>query len=125
MVILEYMTELNRKYKMSFDLNIDFNGIEIKSGAISIKTFLGLSTQIGNLIESLCIYKTHVNFAETILSGLTIFGEIDYVFNHKSFSNALIEFQKEFKTSWVGHFTYEDSKNKFIFHAPDFVLLEP
>ena len=120
MAIQDYMTEQSKGLNMVFDLNIRFDGIEIKGNHIVLKDFLDVSNQIANAIEPFCSYNMHVNFAETILSGLKICGEINSVFNHKSFSSSLIKLQEKMKTSWRGYYTYEDAKDKFIFHAPNF-----
>tara|TARA_Y100001935_G_scaffold174415_1_gene144159 strand:+ start:190 stop:555 length:366 start_codon:yes stop_codon:yes gene_type:complete len=114
------MTEQSKGLNMVFDLSIRFDGIEVKGNHIVLKDFLNVSNQIANAIEPFCSYNMHVNFAETILSGLKICGEINSVFNHKSFSSSLIKLQEKMKTSWRGYYTYEDAKDKFIFHAPNF-----
>ena len=116
----EHMTRQNEYLRMVFDLRIKFDGIEIKGNHIIAKDFLNVSNQIANAIEPFCSYNMHVNFAETILNGLKICGEINSVFNHKSFSSSLIKLQKTMKTSWKGYYTYEDAKDKFVFHAPNF-----
>ncbi len=123
MAIQENMIKSKKDFKMFFNLKINFSGIEIKSGKISLENFLNVNTQIANSIDSLCSYKTHVNFAETLLDGLAIRGEIDIVFNHKSFSKSLINFQTEIESTWEGYFIYQDSKDKFILHAPDFNIV--
>ena len=120
MAIQEHMTKQNKYLRMVFDLRIKFDGIEIKGNHIKAKDFLNVSNQIANAIEPFCSYNMHVNFAETILTGLKIGGEINSVFNHKSFSSSLIKLQKTMKTSWKGYYTYEDAKDKFIFYAPNF-----
>ena len=120
MAIQDYMTEQSKGLNMVFDLNIRFDGIEIKGNHIVLKDFLNVSNQIANAIEPFCSYNMHVNFAETILNGLKVCGEINSVFNHKSFSSSLIKLQEKMKTSWRGYYTYEDAKDKFIFHAPNF-----
>jgi len=121
MAIQEYMTRQVGYMKMVFELRIEFDGIEIKGNHIVAKDFLNVSNQIANAIEPFCSYNMHVNFAETILNGLEICGQINSVFNHKSFSASLIKFQKTMKTSWKGYYTYEDAKDKFIFQAPNFI----
>ena len=120
MAIQDYMTEQSKGLSMVFDLNIRFNGIEIKGNHIVLKDFLNVSNQIANAIEPFCSYNMHVNFAETILDGLSICGKMNSVINHKSFSSSLIKLQELVKTSWKGYYTYEDAKDKFIFHAPNF-----
>ena len=120
MAIQGYMTEQSKGLNMVFDLSIRFDGIEVKGNHIVLKDFLNVSNQIANAIEPFCSYNMHVNFAETILSGLKICGEINSVFNHKSFSSSLIKLQELVKTSWKGYYTYEDAKDKFIFYAPKF-----
>ena len=120
MAIQEYMTRQNEYMKMVFDLRIKFDGIEIKGNHIRLKDLFNVNSQIASAIEPLCSYNVHVNFAETILNGLKICGEINSVFNHKSFSSSLIKLQKTMKTSWKGYYTYEDAKDKFIFYAPNF-----
>ena len=114
------MTRQDEYMKMFFDLRIKFDGIEIKSSHLKVKDFLNVNSQIASSIDPLLSYNMHVNFAETILNGLKICGEINSVFNHKSFSNSLIKLQDTMKTSWKGYYTYEDSKDKFIFYAPSF-----
>ena len=120
MAIQEYMTRQNEYMKMVFDLRIKFDGIEIKGNHIILKDLFNVNSQIASAIEPLCSYNVHVNFAETILNGLKICGEIDSVFNHKSFSFSLIKLQKTMKTSWKGYYTYEDAKDEFVFYAPNF-----
>ena len=120
MAIQEYMTRQDEYMKMFFDLRIKFDGIEIKSSHLKVKDFLNVNSQIASSIDPLLSYNMHVNFAETILNGLKICGEINSVFNHKSFTNSLIKLQETMKTSWKGYYTYEDSKDKFIFYAPSF-----
>ena len=105
---------------MVFDLRIKFDGIEVKSSHLKVKDFLSVNSQIASSIDPFCSYSMYANFAETILYGLKIRGEINSVFNHKSFSNSLIKLQETMKTSWKGYYTYEDSKDKFIFYAPSF-----
>ena len=120
MAIQGYMTEQSKGLNMVFDLSIRFDGIEVKGNHIVLKDFLNVSNQIANAIEPFCSYNIHVNFAETILNGLNVCGEINSVFNHKSFSSSLIKLQETMKTSWRGYYTYEDAKDKFIFYAPKF-----
>ena len=120
MAIQEYMTKQKSDFNMVFDLVIKFEGIEVKSSHLKVKDFLNVNSQIASSIDPLLSYNMHVNFAETILNGLKICGEINSVFNHKSFSNSLIILQDRIKTSWKGYYTYEDSKDKFIFYAPSF-----
>ena len=120
MAIQDYMIEQSKGLNMVFDLSIRFDGIEVKGNHIILKDFLNVSNQIANAIEPFCSYNMHVNFAETIINGLKICGEINSVFNHKSFSFSLIKLQETMKTSWRGYYTYEDAKDKFIFHAPNF-----
>ena len=106
--------------KMTFDLDINFKGIEIKSGSINLIFFLKINNRIANLINPICNFNVHVNFAETIIESLQIIGEIDTVFNHKHFTIALMEFQKKYEKNWVGHFTYQDKVDVFTFNAPKF-----
>ena len=120
MAIQGYMTEQSKGLNMVFDLSIRFDGIEVKGNHIVLKDFLNVSNQIANAIEPFCSYNMHVNFAETILNGLKVCGELNSVFNHKSFSSSLIKLQETMKTSWRGYYTYEDAKDKFIFYAPKF-----
>lgn len=120
MAIQEYMTRQDEYMKMVFDLRIKFDGIEVKSSHLKVKDFLSVNSQIASSIDPFCSYSMYANFAETILYGLKIRGEINSVFNHKSFSNSLIKLQETMKTSWKGYYTYEDSKDKFIFYAPSF-----
>ena len=120
MATQEYMTKQKSDYNMVFDLVIKFDGIEIKGSHLKVKDFLNVNNQIASIIDPLFSYNMHINFAETILDGLKICGEINSVFNHKSFSNSLIELQETMKTSWEGYYTYKDNKDKFIFYAPSF-----
>ena len=120
MATQEYMTKQKSDYNMVFDLVIKFDGIEIKGSHLKVKDFLNVNNQIASIIDPLFSYNMHINFAETILDGLKICGEINSVFNHKSFSNSLIELQETMKTSWKGYYTYKDNKDKFIFYAPSF-----
>jgi len=115
-----YMTKQNRDLNMVFDLTIRFDGIEVKGSHIILKDFLNINSQIASSIEPFCSYSLHVNFAETILDGLKICGEINSVFNHKSFSTSLVKLQEIKKTSWKGYYTYQDAKDQFIFNAPNF-----
>ena len=121
MAIQGYMTEQNKDLNMVFDLDIKFDGIEIKGNHIKLKDFLNVNSQIASSIEPFCSYSMHVNFAETILDGLKICGEMNSVFNHKSFSTSLIKLQEIMKTSWRGYYTYQDAKDKFVFYAPNFL----
>ena len=120
MAIQEYMTKQKSDFNMVFDLVIKFEGIEVKSSHLKVKDFLNVNSQIASSIDPFCSYSMYANFAETILYGLKIRGEINSVFNHKSFSNSLIKLQETMKTSWKGYYTYEDIKDKFIFYAPSF-----
>ena len=120
MATQEFMTKQKGDFNMVFDLVIEFDGIEIKSSHLKVKDFLNVNNQIASIIDPLFSYNMHINFAETILDGLKICGEINSVFNHKSFSNSLIELQETMKTSWEGYYTYKDNKDKFIFYAPSF-----
>ena len=120
MAIQEYMTRQDEYMKMVFDLRIKFDGIEVKSSHLKVKDFLNVNSQIASSIDPLLSYNMHVNFAETILDGLSICGKMNSVINHKSFSSSLIKLQDLVKTSWKGYYTYEDAKDKFIFHAPNF-----
>ena len=120
MAIQEYMTKQKSDFNMVFDLVIKFEGIEVKSSHLKVKEFLNVNSQIASSIDPFCSYSMYANFAETILYGLKIRGEINSVFNHKSFSNSLIKLQDTMKTSWKGYYTYKDNKDKFIFYAPSF-----
>ena len=120
MATQEYMTKQKSDYNMVFDLVIKFDGIEIKGSHLKVKDFLNVNNQIASIIDPLFSYNMHINFAETILDGLKICGKINSVFNHKSFSNSLIELQETMKTSWEGYYTYKGNKDKFIFYAPSF-----
>lgn len=115
-----YMTEQNRDLNMVFDLTIEFDGIEIKGNHIILKDFLNINSHIASSIEPFCSYNLHVNFAETILDGLKICGQMNSVFNHKSFSTSLVKLQESMKTSWKGYYTYQGAKDQFIFNAPNF-----
>jgi len=109
------------KQNMSFHLSISFENIEMKGVKIDLKNFLFLNDKILNEIESLCKYNSYVNFAETLINGMQIEGEIDTVFNHKRFIASLKKFQTIHKRSWEGFFTYKDTKDYFIFKAPNFI----
>ena len=115
---MENMTK--KKQTMLFHLNITFENIEVKEVSIDLKNFLFLNDRISNKIEGLCQYDSYVNFAETILNGMQIKGEIQTVFNHKRFITALKKFQLIHKSNWKGYFTYKDTKDYFIFRAPVF-----
>ena len=110
----------NQKHNMIFHLKISFENIEVKGSSINLKKFLYLNDKISNEIKHLCQYKSYVNFAETILNGLEIKGEIQAVFNHKRFISSLKKFQLQHKSSWKGYFSYKDSRDYFIFRAPKF-----
>ena len=120
MEILGGMIRSKKVLKMFFDLKISFPGIEIKSGAVNLKSFLGTNDQVARSIEHICSFRSHVNFAETIISGLSINGEINSVFNHRKFSATLKNFQSEIESKWEGHFTYYDGRSGYIFYAPNF-----
>ena len=105
---------------MSFHLSISFENIEVKGVAINLKKFLYLNNKISAEIKNLCQYESYVNFAETLLNGMQIIGEIQTVFNHKKFIISLKKFQLNHKSTWKGHFTYNDFYNHFIFKAPGF-----
>ena len=109
-----------KKQNMLFHLNITFENIEVKGITINLKNFLFLNEKTSNIIEGLCQYDSYVNFAETLLNGMQIKGEIQTVFNHKKFIIALKKFQLIHKSSWKGYFTYKDTKDYFIFRAPAF-----
>ena len=106
--------------KMLFDLKIGFPDMEVKSGTVNLKTFLGTNDQVVRSIGHICLFRSHVNFAETIISGLSINGEINTVFNHRKFSETLKNFQSEIESQWEGHFTFSDERNSYIFYAPNF-----
>ena len=105
---------------MSFHLNISFENIEVKGVTINLKKFLYLNDKISTKIKHLCQYKSYVNFAQTLLNGMQISGEIQTVFNHKRFISSLKTFQSNHNNTWKGYFTYSDSHNHFIFKAPRF-----
>ena len=105
---------------MSFHLSISFENIEIKGVTIDLKNFLFLNDRMVNEIQSLCQYNSYVNFAETLINGMQIEGEINTVFNHKRFIASLKMFQTIHKYSWEGFFTYKDTKDFLIFKAPIF-----
>ena len=105
---------------MSFHLSISFENIEIKGVTIDLKNFLFLNDRMVNEIQSLCQYNSYVNFAETLLNGMQIKGKIQTVLNHKKFISSLKKFQLNHKSTWKGHFTYNDSHDHFIFKAPGF-----
>ena len=112
------MTE--QRQNMYFNLSISFENIEVKGVTIDLKKFLYLNNKISTKIRNICQYNSHVNFAETLLNGMQIKGTIQTVFNHKRFINSLKKFQSKHKSTWVGNFTYNDSKDHFIFRAPSF-----
>ena len=109
-----------RKHNTFFDLSISFEGFEVKGVTINLKNFLFLNEKISSEISDLCRYNFYVNFAETILDGMRIEGKIETIFNYKRFIRGLKKFQLKHKSSWKGHFTYNDTQNSFIFKAPDF-----
>ena len=109
------------KQNMSFQLGITFEDVEIKGVRIDLKNFLFLNDRMCIEIENLCQYNSYVNFAETLLNGIQIEGKIETVFNHKRFIAALKKFQLVHQSSWKGFFTYEDTKDNFIFKAPGFM----
>ena len=109
------------KQNMSFHLSISFENIEMKGVTIDLKSFLFLNDRIINEIESLCRYNSYVNFAETLINGMKIEGEINTVFNHKRFIASLKKFQTIHNCYWEGFFTYRDKKDYFIFKAPNFI----
>ena len=109
------------KQNMSFQLGIVFEDVEVKGVRIDLKNFLFLNARTCKEIENLCEYNSYVNFAETLLNGMQIEGKIETVFNHKRFIAALKKFQSVHKSSWKGFFTYADTKDNFIFKAPDFM----
>ena len=114
------MDNVIKKHNMSFHLSISFENIEVKGVAINLKKFLYLNKKIIAEIKNLCQYNSYVNFAETLLNGMQIKGKIQTVFNHKKFIISLKKFQLNHKSTWEGHFTYNDSYNHFIFKAPGF-----
>ena len=109
------------KKNMSFQLGITFEDVEVKGIKIDLNNFLFLGSRMSKEIENLCRYNSYVNFAETLLNGMQIEGKIETVFNHKRFIAALKKFQLVHQSSWKGFFTYEDTKDNFIFKAPDFM----
>ena len=109
------------KQTMSFQLGITFEDVELKGVHIDLKNFLFLNTRICKEIENLCQYNSYVNFAETLLNGMQIEGNIETVFNHKRFIEALKKFQLVHESRWKGFFTYKDAKDNFIFRAPNFL----
>ena len=109
---------------MTFDLNINFEEFELKSGSIDLKKYLNLNKHISKSIINICSFLHYVNFAETIINGFQINGSLDTVFNYKRFIQSLKYFQEKNKSKWSGYFTYKDRIDSFIFHAPDFHLLE-
>lgn len=114
------MIRSKKVLKMFFDLKIGFPGMEIKSGTVNLKSFLGTNDQVARSIDHICSFRSHVNFAETIISGFSINGEINTVFNHRKFSATLRNFQSEIESQWEGHFTYSDGRSSYIFYAPNF-----
>ena len=107
---------------MTFDLNINLKEFEVKAGLIDIKAFLNLNNHIAYSIKDICKFSHYVNFAETIVNGFQIFGETKRIFNHKRFTSSLEYFQEKHQTTWVGHFTYKDKVDSFIFYAPKFQI---
>ena len=95
---------------MTFDLEISLKEFELKSGTIELRKFLNLNQNIVGAIEHICSFQ--------------IKGSINSVLNHKRFIQSLKNFQEKNHSTWSGHFTYQDSKNSFIFYAPDFDLLK-
>jgi hypothetical protein len=93
----------------------------VKGVKIDLKSFLFLNDRINDSIENLCQYNSYVNFAETLLCGMQIEGDIKTVFNCKRFITSLKRFQRIHRNSWEGFFTYKDKKNTFIFKAPNFI----
>ena len=114
------MNLLHKKPQMSFDLKISFDGFEIKSGHFDIQSFLGFNNQTAQLIDSICTFKFYVNFAETIVDGIEIKGDIENAFNHRLFVHELKTFQAGLNSKWRGYFMYRDSKNNYTLHAPNF-----
>tara|TARA_B100000575_G_C22918273_1_gene532860 strand:- start:100 stop:456 length:357 start_codon:yes stop_codon:yes gene_type:complete len=112
----------NNSNVMTFDLKISFEGFELKSGLINLKTFLNLNTQITNSIQNICSYSRYVNFAETIIHGFQICGSINRIFNHQRFIDSLKFFQEKNQTNWSGYFSYKDNIDSFVFYAPKFEL---
>lgn len=112
--------KIKTKHKMSFNLSISFKGTEIKGVTINLKKFLYLNNKISAEIKNLCQYESYVNFAETLLNGMQIKGQIQTVFNYKRFISSLKKFQLKYESTWEGNFTYNDSIDHFIFKAPKF-----
>ena len=112
------MTE--KAHNMSFYLRISFEYVEVKGVTINLKKFLYLNDKISKEINNICRYESYVNFAETLLNGIQIKGEIPTVFNHKKFINSLKKFQSNYNSLWNGYFTYRDERDHFNFYAPKF-----
>ena len=108
---------------MTFDLKINFENFELKSGQIDLKVFLKLNSHIVDSIQNICSFSHHVNFAETIVNGFLIRGSINSVFNHKRFIHSLQYLQEKNRTVWSGNFTYRDKIDSFVFFAPKFELI--
>ena len=114
------MNILHTPPKIIFDLQISFDGFEIKGGHFDIQTFLGVNNQTAQLIDSICTFKAYVNFAETIIDGIEIKGNVVTAFNHWLLVHELKTFQARLNTKWKGYFTYRDSKNNYTLYAPNF-----
>ena len=114
----------NKLNIMTFDLKISLKDFELKSGQIDLKGFLNLNNHIADSIQSKCSFSSYVNFAETMVDGFRIRGSINSVFNHKRFIQSLKYLQEKNRTTWSGHFTYTDKIDSFVFHAPEFEILE-
>ena len=112
------MTE--KAHNMSFYLRISFEYVEVKGVTINLKKFLYLNDKMSKEINNICRYESYVNFAETLLNGIQIKGEIPTVFNHKRFINSLKKFQSNYNSLWNGYFIYRDKRDHFIFNAPKF-----
>ena len=109
---------------MTFDLEISLKEFELKSGTIELRKFLNLNRNIVGAIEHICSFSHYVNFAETIINGFQIKGNINSVLNHKRLIQSLKNFQEKNHSTWSGHFTYKDNKDSFIFYAPNFDSLK-
>ena len=114
------MNIIHKNPQMVFDLQISFDGFEIKSGHFDIQIFLGFNNKTAQLIDSICAFKVFVNFAETVIDGIEIKGNIETVFSHRLFVHELKTFQARINSKWEGYFTYKDSKNNYTLYAPTF-----
>ena len=108
---------------MLFNLSIDMPNIEIKKPNVRILDFLDINEKSAQLLNKVFKCQAHVNFAETLVNKLTLKGKVDYVISHKRLIKSLLNFQDKHETIWQGEFSYQDSRNYFLFKAPTFVII--